>query len=96
MIHPNGVVIGAILKDTDFNNPHKVIQNIRKKGGNEIIKIKTNHTTVIAPSRSGKGAGIIIEYDGPVFVTDIKGENYFITKRAIIERWLRSWRYGDI
>jgi len=86
LINRDGIVIGAIPKDTNFNNLQKVIQNIKEQRGDELIRIKTSHTTLIAPSRSGKGTGVIVptllSYPGPVFVTDIKGENYLITKRA--------------
>lgn len=86
LIHPEGLPIGAIPKITNFNELPEVINSIKKQGGNELIKIKTYHATLIAPSRSGKGTGIIIpillDYKGPVFVTDIKGENYVVTNRA--------------
>jgi len=81
-----GIPIGAIPAVTDFSNTAKVIKSIKKQKGDALIRIKTSHTTLIAPSRSGKGTGIIIpallDYAGPVFVTDIKGENYCVTKRA--------------
>ena len=82
----DGIPIGAIPKVTNFNDLPAIIKSIKKHGGDELIKIKTHHATLIAPSRSGKGTGIIIptllDYQGPVFVTDIKGENYCITARA--------------
>jgi len=81
-----GLPIGAIPKITNFNDVPEIINSIKKHGGDELIKIKTHHTTLIAPSRSGKGTGIIIpillDYKGSVFVTDIKGENYLVTNRA--------------
>ena len=86
----DGLPIGEIPKITDFNDLPKIINNIKNHGGDQLIKIKTHHTTLIAPSRAGKGAGIIIptllDYPGPVFVTDIKGENYYVTARGRKER----------
>lgn len=83
---PEGIPIGATPKVSNWNDLPSIINSIKKHGGDELIKIKTNHTTLIAPSRSGKGTGVIIptllDYKGPVFVTDIKGENYCITARA--------------
>lgn len=90
---PEGIPIGATPKVTNFNDLPAIINSIKKHGGDELIKIKTHHTTLIAPSRSGKGTGIIIptllDYPGPVFVTDIKGENYCITARAR-KKWGRE------
>ena len=81
-----GLPIGAIPEITDFNDLQRVINSIKKSGGHKLIKIKAHHTTLIAPSRAGKGAGIIIpallDYQGSVFVTDIKGENYLVTVDA--------------
>jgi type IV secretion system protein VirD4 len=93
----DGIVIGAIPKYTNFTNPKKIIQSIKKAGGDDLIRIKTSHTTLIAPSRSGKGTGIIIptllSYPGPVFVTDIKGENYSVTKRARKEKGKKVYAF---
>lgn len=44
------------------------------------------HLCTVAPTRSGKGTGVIItnllHYAGPVIVFDPKGENYMVTARA--------------
>ena len=86
LIHPAGLPVGIIPNITDFNNLPKTINIIKNQKGGKLIKIKSHHTTLIAPSRAGKGIGIIIpillDYPGPVFVTDIKGENYYVTARA--------------
>ena len=86
LINTEGIIIGAIPNYTKINNPFKVIESIKKKANGKLIKLKTYHTTIIAPTRAGKGAGIIIptllDYNGAVFVTDIKGENYCVAKRA--------------
>ena len=50
-----GLPIGAIPKTTDFKDTEKLIQNIKKYGGHELIRIKSDHTTLVAPSRTGKG-----------------------------------------
>ena len=81
-----GIVVGAMPKEKDFADAHKLVTNIQKKGGDELIGIKADHTILVAPSGAGKGVGVIIptllSYPGPVFVTDIKGENYAVTRRA--------------
>ncbi len=84
--HFEGLPIGAMPKVINPNDPYQTIQSIKKQGGGELIRLKAVHTTVVAPSGSGKGVGVVIptllEYPGPVFVTDIKGENYCVTQRA--------------
>jgi type IV secretory pathway TraG/TraD family ATPase VirD4 len=81
-----GIPVGAMPTFLDPRNPQKTARAIKKEGGNEIIRLKVDHATIIAPSRTGKGVGIVIptllEYPGAVFVTDIKGENYAVTGRA--------------
>lgn len=48
-----------------------------------IIDTLKTHIALIAPSRAGKGTGVIIpsllNWLGSVFVLDMKGENYQIT-----------------
>ena len=82
----DGLPIGAIPSYFDLSNLQKIIRSIKKQNGKQLIKLHADHTTVIAPSGAGKGIGVVIptllEYKGPLFVTDIKGENYTITKRA--------------
>ncbi len=83
--HPDGIPVGAMPQIKYLNDVKEVIHSIQNKKGGEIIRIKTHHTTVIAPSGTGKGIGVVIptllEYKGSVFVTDIKGENYSITHK---------------
>ena len=82
----DGIVVGAMPKEKDFTHVDKLVTSIQKKGGDELIRIKADHTILVAPSGAGKGVGVIIptllSYPGPVFVTDIKGENYAVTRRA--------------
>jgi type IV secretory pathway TraG/TraD family ATPase VirD4 len=84
--HIAGIPVGAMPTFLDPFNPQKTARAIKKEGGKEIIRLKVDHATIIAPSRTGKGIGIVIptllEYPGSVFVTDIKGENYAVTRRA--------------
>lgn len=81
-----GFVVGAIPTIADFTRVESVLDSIQKRKGGDLIRLKAVHATIVAPSGSGKGVGIVIptllEYPGPVFVTDIKGENYTITQRA--------------
>ena len=54
-----------------------------KKGGKYLINDEPLHTLVAAPTRSGKGVGIVIpnllSWNGSVVVLDIKKENYQLT-----------------
>jgi len=54
-----------------------------KKGGRFIRFDKPGHLLTFAPTRSGKGVGAVIpnllDHPGSVVVTDIKGENHYIT-----------------
>ena len=54
-----------------------------KKGGTYLINDEPLHTLVAAPTRSGKGVGIVIpnllSWNGSVVVLDIKKENYQLT-----------------
>ena len=82
----DGIPIGSILKSSSYDNPQDVIQNIQKKKTKDILRLKVDHSVVIAPSGAGKGIGIVIptllDYEGSVLVTDIKGENYAVTAEA--------------
>ena len=86
LINRDGIIVGAIPKTDDYSNALQLAKAIRKCGGDELIRIKADHAILVAPSGSGKNVGIImptlLDYPGPVFVTDIKGENYQVTKRA--------------
>lgn len=81
-----GLPIGAFPEIDKFEDVKKVIEAIQQKPGGELVRLKADHTTVVAPSGAGKGIGIVIpallDYKGSVFVTDIKGENYSVTHRA--------------
>jgi type IV secretion system protein VirD4 len=55
------------------------------------------HLVTVAPTRSGKGVGIVIPnlltYPGPIVVTDPKGENYAVSgarRRATVCRCMHS------
>lgn len=54
-----------------------------KKGGRLVRFARPGHLLTFAPTRSGKGVGVVIpnllDHPGSVVVTDIKGENYRIT-----------------
>ncbi len=86
LINRDGIVVGAIPKTDNFSDAHQLAKTIRKCGGGELIRVKADHAILVAPSGSGKNVGVImptlLDYPGPVFVTDIKGENYSVTKRA--------------
>ena len=67
-----------------------------------IIETLKTHIALIAPSRAGKGAGVIIttllNWLGSVFVLDMKGENYQITagyrKKVLGQKVLKFKPYG--
>ena len=58
---------------------------IGKKGGRLLRFNRPGHLLTFAPTRSGKGVGVVIpnllDHPGSVVVTDIKGENYRITAK---------------
>lgn len=67
-----------------------------------IIDNEKTHIAVVAPTRSGKGVGIIIptllNWLGSVFVMDMKGENFQITagyrKKVLKQKILKFKPYG--
>lgn len=67
-----------------------------------IIETLKTHIALIAPSRAGKGTGVIIptllNWLGSVFVLDMKGENYQITagyrKKVLGQKVLKFKPYG--
>ena len=80
---PIGVYLPKILETQDPLQFKEKLQTLKQ---GTLLRLKVDHSVVIAPSGAGKGVGIIIptllDYRGPVFVTDIKGENYEITHKA--------------
>ena len=56
---------------------------VGKKGGTYLINDEPLHTLVAAPTRSGKGVGVVIPnllaWNGSVVVLDVKKENYQLT-----------------
>lgn len=85
--NPDGIPIGMYTsKSLRESDPLKRKALLKSLKNGDILKVKADHSVVIAPSGAGKGVGIIVptllDYKGPVFVTDIKGENYQITYKA--------------
>ena len=85
----DGVILG-IVKKRLFGKVRYIIENLK------------THIALIAPSRAGKGAGVIIptllNWLGSVFVLDMKGENYQITagyrKHVLKQTILKFKPYG--
>ena len=85
----DGVILG-ILKQNLFGKVRYIIENLK------------THIALIAPSRAGKGTGVIIptllNWLGSVFVLDMKGENYQITagyrKHVLKQTILKFKPYG--
>ena len=79
----DGIPIGGIVSSSHYQDPEKLTQDIQKKSASSILRLKVDHSLVVAPSGAGKGIGIVIptllDYEGSVLVTDIKGENYAVT-----------------
>jgi len=85
----DGVILG-IVKQRLFGKVRYIIENLK------------THIALIAPSRAGKGTGVIIptlfNWLGSVFVMDMKGENYQITagyrKHVLKQKVLKFKPYG--
>jgi conjugal transfer protein traG len=85
----DGVILG-ILKENLFGKARYIIENLK------------THIALIAPSRAGKGTGVIIptllNWLGSVFVLDMKGENFQITagyrKHVLKQTILKFKPYG--
>ncbi len=82
--HSEGFPIGGIVANN--MSLEKLTTRIKTTTAKEILRLKVDHSVVIAPSGAGKGVGIVIptllDYSGSVLVTDIKGENYAVTAQA--------------
>lgn len=69
--YEDGVILGRTKELTPFSRPKTIIDN------------EKTHIAVVAPTRSGKGVGIIIptllNWLGSCFTLDMKGENHDIT-----------------
>ncbi len=81
-----GLAVGLMLKTSIATTDLALsIKRLSKQSSGALIRLPADHTVVIAPTRSGKGVGIIIpnilEHDGGVFVLDPKAELVCITKR---------------
>ena len=89
---------GVILGRTPLSTYERLL-GIKPK---TIIDNEKTHIAVVAPTRSGKGVGIIIptllNWLGSVFVMDMKGENYQITagyrKTVLGQKVLKFKPYG--
>lgn len=81
-----GIPIGCLIKGNLSTDIDILKKEIKTKASQEIIRLNPHHMVLIAPSGAGKGVGIIIptllDYDGPVLVTDVKAaENFHVTAR---------------
>lgn len=79
-IKDDGVILGITGAKYQKNSKDMIIG---VTGGKYIKDDGPTHTLVVAPTRSGKGVGIIIptllSWKGSTVVTDLKGENWGIT-----------------
>lgn len=84
-LHYNsGIPIGCLIKGKLSIDIDILKKEINTKVSQEIIRLNPHHMVLVAPSGAGKGVGIIIptllDYDGPVLVTDVKAaENFHVT-----------------
>ncbi len=81
-----GIPVGCLIKGKLTTDIDVLKKEIKTKASQEIIRLNPHHMVLVAPSGAGKGVGIIIptllDYDGPVLVTDVKAaENYHVTSR---------------
>lgn len=81
-----GIPIGCLIKGKLSTDIDSLKKEIKTKTTQEIIRLNPHHMVLVAPSGAGKGVGIIIptllDYDGPVLVTDVKSaENFHVTSR---------------
>src|SRR3546814_507055 len=49
-----GLPVGLIPVSRKFDEPQELAQNIRKRPGHELLRIKADHALVVAPTRSGR------------------------------------------
>src|SRR5690606_5170317 len=84
--HEEGIPIGCLIKGELSTDIDQLRKQVASHASQEIIKLNPHHMVLIAPSGAGKGVGIIVptllDYDGPVLVTDVKAaENFHVTAR---------------
>ena len=81
-----GIPIGGIVSSSYYDESQKLIEDIKNKKAKDILRLQVDHSLIVAPSGAGKGIGIVIptllDYEGSVLVTDIKGENYAVTAQS--------------
>ena len=81
-----GIPVGGIVSSSYYDEPEKLVEDIKKKTAKDILRLQVDHSLIVAPSGAGKGIGIVIptllDYPGSVLVTDIKGENYAVTAQS--------------
>lgn len=82
--HAEGIPIGCLIKGELSTDIDQLRKQVASHASQEIIKLNPHHMVLIAPSGAGKGVGIIVptllDYDGPVLVTDVKAaENFHVT-----------------
>lgn len=81
----SGLPIGHLVQLPESQNLAHLKQSV-DRGFGPLVRLDPAHAILIAPSGAGKGVGFIVpmllDYDGPVVVTDVKGaENFYITAR---------------
>ena len=82
----SGLPVGCLIKGKLSTDIDVLKKEINTKASQEIVRLNPHHMVLVAPSGAGKGVGVIIptllDYDGPVLVTDVKAaENYHVTSR---------------
>jgi len=91
--HNGGLVLG-LPRDSNAGKTYGLSRR-ESNGERKLLSFEGNdplsyagdsHLLTVAPTGSGKGRSVIIpnllSYDGPIIVTDPKGENYAVTARA--------------
>jgi type IV secretion system protein VirD4 len=82
----SGFPIGAMVDTKDYSNPKQLVERIKNHPPGDIIRVNSIHSLLIGETGSGKGIGvfipILLEYQGPCMVIDMKGELYNVTSRG--------------
>ncbi len=82
----NGFAVGYTASLPDKSHAEELALALHKSKSRSILRLNPTHALIVAPRGSGKGVGFVIpallEYNGPVVVTDVKdAENYYVTAR---------------
>ena len=68
--------------------------------GKFLTNAEQPHSLVVAPTRAGKGVGIVVPtlltFDGSIVALDVKGELFELTSRARLKRGDRVYKFSPL